>query len=374
VIRLLHLADVHLGATFSAFGERAGERAAAVRKAFRSLPEMARREQADLVLIAGDLFDRSDPPSQVVAEAREAIRQTVEGGCPVFVIPGNHDALSLAGSPYRLPLGGAHVFVQPRFGEPVTVETEGGAVNVYGIAHDLAGEPEPLSTFVRADRPGWHVVMLHGSVPDAPHWRLSANALRLPPAALAGLEADYIALGDYHRPRPPEAFDDAVACYPGSFAALDLTETGPRGYVVAELDENGARMRHRASGVPEVVDLGEMDVSACENEVEVVERIAAQLPLEEDPIPVVRLTGEPDFPLDPAAVTAEARARFGFARIVDQTRYFSSARLEEIAGQDTVAGHVARLGRERVRGASSDTERLAAERALRIVLSAMEVR
>ena len=374
MIRLLHIADVHLGASYSAFGELAGARAAEVRRAFRDLPRTAEREEADLVLIAGDLFDRPDLPSQLVAEARETIRRTVEAGHPVLLVPGNHDALSLSGSPYRLPLGGAHLFSEPRFGEPVTVETENGVVNVYGIAHDLASEPEPLATFRRADRPGWHVVMLHGSVPDAPHWRPSPNALRLPPADLASLGADYIALGDYHRPRMPDEFEGAPACYPGSFAALDLTETGPRGYVVVELGDEGVRIQHRSSGVQEVVDVGELDVSDCGNEVEVVESIAARLPPEGRPIPTARLVGEPQFPLNAAVVTEEARARFGYARIVDDTRYFSSNRLDEIAGQDTVAGHVARLGRERVRAAGSDADRMAAERALRIVLSAMEVR
>jgi DNA repair protein SbcD/Mre11 len=374
VIRMLHLADVHLGASFSAFGELASDRAAAVRRAFRDLPSLAEREEVDLVLIAGDLFDRPDLPSQLVAEARDAIRRTVEGDRPVFIIPGNHDALSLAGSPYRQPLGGAHLFDEPRFGEPVTVETEGGAVHVYGIAHDLAGEPEPLATFERADRPGWHVVMLHGSVPDAPHWRPAPNTLRLPNDRLAGLAADYIALGDYHRPRLPEEFEGATAAYPGSFAALDLTESGPRGYLVVELGEEGVRVAHRSSGVQEVADLGEIDVSGCDNEVDIVEAIATLLEPGDRPVPSVRLVGEPDFPLDTAAVIEEARVRFGHARIVDDTRYFSSARLDEIAGQDTVAGHVARLGRERVRAAASDADRVAAERALRIVLAAMEVR
>ena len=50
------------------------------------------------------------------------------------------------------------------------------------------------------------------------------------------------------------------------------------------------------------------------------------------------------------------------------------ARLDAIAEDDTVAGHVVRLGRARVAAASDDAERAVAERALRIALHALGVR
>src|SRR5690606_9948619 len=93
--RLLHLADVHLGALFTAFGDLALSRQAAVLAAFRAVPEVAAAEGAHAVLIAGDLFDRPQPPDAVLAAARETLRRMVDAGLHVFLVPGNHDPVTV---------------------------------------------------------------------------------------------------------------------------------------------------------------------------------------------------------------------------------------------------------------------------------------
>ncbi len=395
MIRLLHLADVHLGASLSAFGGLAAERRAAVLHAFRKLPDIADDAAAHAVVIAGDLFDGPAPSREDAAAAREAVRRVVESGRPVFAIPGNHDASTLTPNPYREPLGGAHVFTEPVFGEPVTAHTEGGPLHVYGIAFDAAREADPLSTFRRVDLDGIHVVLLHGPFPDAPHWATSGNALRLEPEHLRRLDADYIALGDYHRFRPPSEFAEdgsLPACYAGSFAAVDLDEVGARGCVLARLEpDSPARIEHIAVPLPQVLDLGSFDVSGYSGEVEIAGAVADVVaahsppaspggrsnsdgadPEAERPIPKITLTGNPDFPLEAEKVEAELIERFGHAKVNDESRYFASSRLDDLADQDTVVGHAVRLGRRRIRESEGDDRRVA-ERALRIALSELGV-
>src|SRR5690606_17201053 len=233
--RLLHLADVHLGALFTAFGDLSASRQAAVLDAFRAVPELAAAEGAHAVVIAGDLFDRPRPPDGVLAAARETLRRMVDAGLPVFLVAGNHDPVTVHPHPYRELPAGVHFFREPVFCAPISVDTTAGPLHVYGVAYDPAREPQPLASLRRADLPGAHVVLLHGSVQGTPHWSSSPNVLRLTYEALAALPVDYIALGDHHRHRPPAQFDGGriPACYSGSFAALDLTETGARGFVVA---------------------------------------------------------------------------------------------------------------------------------------------
>ena len=230
MMRILHLADVHLGASFASFGPYAAERAEAVLAAFRDLPDVARRQEVHAVLVAGDLFDSPRPDERVAAEAREVFRRLVEVVPSVFLVPGNHDPLVFPGPYADLPRE-AHVFGAPEPGDPESVETEAGPLHVYGFAYDFAHEPDPLARFRRTEADGVHVALLHGAVRDVPHWT-GGDSLRLSKAELGALEVDYIALGDYHRFRPPAEFaaDGSIpACYCGSFAALDHTEAGPRG-------------------------------------------------------------------------------------------------------------------------------------------------
>jgi DNA repair exonuclease SbcCD nuclease subunit len=374
MIRLLHIADVHLGASFSGFADAAEARRASVIAAFRGLSEVVVSEGVDAVAIAGDLFDTTRPAVDVLAAARETVRRLHEAGAPVFVVPGNHDTVTLHPNPYSEPLGPAHVFTAPAFEAPVSVETASGPLHVYGVAYDPTKHADPLATFVRSAGPGAHVVLLHGSVPGAPHWDLSPNAMRLPLEALAGLRADYVALGDHHRFRPPERLGpDLRACYCGSFAALDLTETGPRGYVIADVEADlPPVVRHCPAAVAHVEELAELDVGECRSEAAVADAIAGRAPA--DVIPLVTLTGAPPFPLAVEEVETHLRARFPHARVIDRSSYFGSRRLDELAEEDTIVGHVVRLGRRRVETAGDERSRAVAERSLRIALRSLEVR
>ncbi len=401
-MNFLHIADVHLGASYSGFGDLAERRSGEVLNAFRRLPDVATEERVDAVLFAGDLFDGPQPGTEIMAAVRDTLRRFMDLCVPVFMVPGNHDAVTLRLDPYRELARGSRVVVQtgedrpdrpwpvvdeegrrlaekhsiyilaaPRFGEPVHVQTDSGPLHVYGIAYDSAESRDPLSTFRRREGAGAHVALLHASVQDAGHWKASGSSLAVGSAELAALDVDYIALGDHHRPRMPEEFDDLPACYPGSFAACDLTETGPRGYVLAEVEPGGAaRVEHRESGVLEVAAM-ELDVSPFTNHVRIVESLIRMLPSQA--VPVVRLVGEPGFPLDADQVTAELSERYGHAQVADETRYYASARLAELAELDTVAGHVVRLGRQRIEAAPEGRERAVAQRALRAALRALEV-
>lgn len=401
-MKILHTADVHLGATYSSFGNLAARRSSEVLDAFRRLPDTVAEERVDAVVFAGDLFDGPQPPTETMAAVRDVLRRLMDLCIPVFMIPGNHDATTLRLDPYRELARGSRVVVQtgvarpdrpwpvadeqgrrlaekhsiyilaaPRFGEPVRVETDSGPLHVYGIAYDSAECRDPLATFKRVDGAGVHLAVLHASVHDVDHWKASGNSLTTTTTELRALDVDYIALGDHHRPKLPEDFDDLPACYPGSFAACDLTETGPHGYVLATVSPGGdLRVEHRQSGIQEVAGV-ELDVSACADHVRIVETLARMLP--PDAVPVVRLVGEPSFPLDADTVAAELSERYGHAQVSDETRYYASSRLDELAEMDTVAGHIVRLGRERIEEAPEGPKRVVAQRALRAALRALEV-
>ena len=57
MLRLLHTADVHLGARHADLGDRAAMQRERQFAAFVATVDLALAEKVDLVLIAGDLFD-----------------------------------------------------------------------------------------------------------------------------------------------------------------------------------------------------------------------------------------------------------------------------------------------------------------------------
>ena len=95
-LKILHTADWHMDTPFVSLSEQQRE---FLRREQRKLPgkisDICRRENCDLVLLAGDVFDGT--PS---ADAVEAVRRGLEEcAVPVFISPGNHD-FCVPGSPW----------------------------------------------------------------------------------------------------------------------------------------------------------------------------------------------------------------------------------------------------------------------------------
>src|SRR5271170_1676470 len=88
-LRLLHTSDIHLESDSFGAGENGRKMTLAMRRNFGEVIAIANREQVDLTLIVGDLFDSS----RVTEEALEfAMAEIARAAMPVVMIPGNHDA------------------------------------------------------------------------------------------------------------------------------------------------------------------------------------------------------------------------------------------------------------------------------------------
>jgi DNA repair exonuclease SbcCD nuclease subunit len=88
--RFIHTADWQLGKPYRSIddGQKRFKLQQERLNAIGRIREVARLQGAQFVLVAGDLFDSTTPPTTAVLEVLEAI---AEMEVPVLVIPGNHD-------------------------------------------------------------------------------------------------------------------------------------------------------------------------------------------------------------------------------------------------------------------------------------------
>lgn len=86
-MRILHTSDWHLGRSFGDFNLLDEQRAFV-----DWLVETTEAEQAELVVIAGDLHDRAVPPAAAVTLFSDAVRRLRAVGAEVVAIAGNHDS------------------------------------------------------------------------------------------------------------------------------------------------------------------------------------------------------------------------------------------------------------------------------------------
>jgi exonuclease SbcD len=86
-VRILHTSDWHLGRTFH--GESLIDEQ---RQAVDRVVQLATEHQVDLVVVAGDLYDRAIPPTEAVQLFDDALVMLRGTGAQVVAIAGNHDS------------------------------------------------------------------------------------------------------------------------------------------------------------------------------------------------------------------------------------------------------------------------------------------
>ncbi len=116
-MRILHTADWHIGRQFHNLSLLEEQR-----HVLQQIIGLIEARRVDVVLVAGDVYDRSVPPAAAVALLDEVLsRICLELGVPVIMIAGNHDG------PERLAFGARHL----------------SQAGLHIVGH-LTPEPEPI--------------------------------------------------------------------------------------------------------------------------------------------------------------------------------------------------------------------------------------
>lgn len=270
-VRLLHTSDWHLGRLFHGASLLDEQRLAMAR-----IVEIVQERSVDVVLIAGDLYDRSVPPADAVELFDSTLHDLHATGAAVVAISGNHDSAVRVGYGDRL-LERLRITVRgaaDRVGTAVVLTPRDGGVPVrvypipyldplatahlaladrQGAAGDDSGRRARFTHHdamawamgrVRADLAGAgssrSVVVAHtfvtGGDPSASERDLSIGHVdQVGMSVLDGV--DYVALGHLHR---RQSFDGGRVAYSGtplpysfseqddikSVRLVDLTEDG----------------------------------------------------------------------------------------------------------------------------------------------------
>lgn len=221
-MRFIHIADVHLGAVPDKGYPWSGQREEEIWRTFRSLLDEVENQQADFLLIAGDLFHQ--PPT--LRELREVnylfgkLSRT-----QVVMIAGNHDFLGEGSPEITFQWNENVIFLDKEYCECVYFEDY--HTYIYGFSYYRREIEEALYDELRPDHgEGCHILLAHGG--DEHHIPFHKTKL-----GKSGF--DYIALGHIHKPQ--ELMKDRMA-YAGALEPIDANDVGPHGYIRGKF-ENG---------------------------------------------------------------------------------------------------------------------------------------
>ncbi len=232
-MKFIHIADVHLGATPDSNMPWANERQNEIWDSFRNVISVCNNEKVDLLLIAGDLFHKQP----LIRELKEVnyLFSTLETA-RVVLMAGNHDYIGARSNYVDFKWNDrVHMFLKDNIDELVFSDIN---TAVYGLSYLTRDIKEAKYDDIEISKAGdnhlmaeperINILLAHGGDDK----NIPINRKRLLDKGF-----DYIALGHIHK---PEIINKRMA-YSGSLEPLDKNETGPRGYIIGEINEDGEK-------------------------------------------------------------------------------------------------------------------------------------
>ncbi|MER6554037.1 exonuclease SbcCD subunit D [Streptomyces sp. NPDC001110] len=217
-MRILHTSDWHLGRSFHRVPMLDAQAAY-----LDHLVETVREHAVDVVVVAGDVYDRAVPPLSAVQLFDDALHRLAGAGVPTVMISGNHDSARRLGVGAGLiARAGIHLRTDPAdCATPVVLHDAHGEVAFYGLPYlepalvrdalgatgaghegvltaamdrvraDLSARPEGTRTVVLA-----HAFVAGGEPSDSERDITVGGVAAVPAGVFDGV--DYVALGHLH--------------------------------------------------------------------------------------------------------------------------------------------------------------------------------
>ncbi|CAN1558959.1 SbcD DNA repair exonuclease [Mycobacteriaceae bacterium] len=230
--RIIHAADIHLDSPLQGLGRLgdaglADELRAATRRAYDNLVQLCISEDADLLVIAGDIYDGDWRSYETGEYFVRGLRTLRESGVEVALLYGNHDAESTITRRLTMP-DGVRVL---NTAEPESAGFPDLGVVVHGQGYAVRDVMENLAQNYPSRRDGWVNIGvlhtgLHGIAGHTPYAPCTINEL-----TACGYE--YFALGHIHQ-REQQAGGNTHVWYSGNLQGRKSTETGPKGALVVD--------------------------------------------------------------------------------------------------------------------------------------------
>jgi exonuclease SbcD len=210
MLKILHTADIHLGAKFSGLGNKGASQREQLRTTFKNVIATAIDERVNIVLIAGDLFDANQQPQRNIDLVIEQFNLLGSNNIPVCLIPGTHDSLDSSSIYRKIDFEGKCSNLKIFTDENVSYkEYPSLDLTVYGKPNlSNRSYTSPLEGLMRSTSSKFHIAMAHGSLYIPDKIAEDDHVFKLEEVKASGM--DYLALGHWHRvykcPEKPPAW------------------------------------------------------------------------------------------------------------------------------------------------------------------------
>jgi len=269
-VKILHCADIHLGAQDSFLGENAAKRRFETLLTFEKIIDTAKANSVDFFLISGDLFDDNQIEKEFIDRVFELLADLSDSGIKTVYCGGNHDPLNSL-SPFKTRSLPKEVYVLGCEDECISFEEKG--VRVYGRSFEdksLSGESRFSLTV--PDDEVINIMVLHGELKSD----LNSNYNAITPEFVKSSRMDYIALGHVHKKSGILKLEKTSFAYCGCPEGQGFDELDEKGVYIGEVLKGQVNLEFLPVSKRRHIE-EHIDISQCENSLQMVEIILEKL-------------------------------------------------------------------------------------------------
>jgi len=272
--RIIHTADLHLDSPFSLLdANKAMARKAELRGTFSNIIAIASNENANLVIISGDLFD-SEFVTKETIEFMNSQFSSVPF-CKFVIAPGNHDFYSDK-SAYSKSVFPSNVYIFNR-NELQVFNFPDIKVCVYGWAFTQESmEKNPITHSIDTNPDYINILAAHADI-----YSSSSKYCPISEEDIARTNCEYAALGHVHEGTEVKKAGNTYYAYSGCPEGRSFDECGKKGVISVDFEKNSFGRWVPTFSYKRVCrrryEKINLDITAVESKDEVVARIKHEM-------------------------------------------------------------------------------------------------
>ena len=262
-VKILHCADIHIGAAESFLSARADSRQAETLITFEKIINIARENAVDILLIAGDLFNSNNIENSFIDRVFDCFASIPN--TKIVYAAGNHDPLN-AESPFKKYILPENLYV---------LETKDCCVELPELNTHIYGKSfkevymQGVSRFSITPNPDFiNIMCIHGELKSD----LGSDYNSITNEFVTNSGMDYIALGHVHKRTAIEKVGNTHIAYCGCPEGQGFDELGEKGIYLGEISKDSCNLQF----VPTAKRMHiceSIDISGLSNSAEISEQV-----------------------------------------------------------------------------------------------------
>lgn len=226
-MKIIHCSDLHLDSKMEANldKEKSKQRKNEILLSFQNMIQYAKENDVKIIIIAGDLFDKSKISVKVKNLVKDAIISN--SNIEFIYLKGNHDEENFVEGniPPNLKLFNKYNWTSYRYDNIVITGIEFGKIDNYEIYKTLMLNQNDLN-----------IVVLHGQETSYADKKDKAEIINL--KELKNKNIDYLALGHIHKYKKETLDNRGIYCYSGCLEGRGFDECGDKGFVLLDIQDD----------------------------------------------------------------------------------------------------------------------------------------